>query len=180
MQESDGNANSTADRRQTVPAETLDARVVVIREAGTVESRPASDLPAVIPGASSSDSVAAYVRRRWRPFALDAEHNTALTCIVGVLSLVAFVAAVTSRSVEGYGSVAVESNGSPRLVVDVRSAEWTDFAMLPGVGPTLARRMVEARDAAGGDLGPETFESVRGVGPKTWRRIEPFLKFPER
>jgi DNA uptake protein ComE-like DNA-binding protein len=179
MQEFEANRNSTADREQTVPGGTVDAPVAIV-EPSLADLATATDLPAVIDAGSASDTVAAYVRRRWSPFALDAQISTALTCIVGVLSLLAFVAAISSRSVEGYGSVAIESDGSPQLIVDVRTAEWTDFAMLPGVGRTLARRMVEARDAAGNDLRPETFEAVRGVGPKTWRRIEPYLKFPER
>lgn len=179
MREFEANANSTADREQAVPAETVDASVISV-ETSLADESGAPNLPAVAGVGSTSGAVAAYVRRRWSPFALDAQNGLALTSIVGVLSLFAFVAAISSRSVEGYGSVAVESNGSPRLIVDARTAEWTDFAMLPGVGRTLARRMVEARDDAGNDLSPETFEAVRGVGPKTWRRIEPYLKFPER
>lgn len=179
MQKFEANANSTADREQTVPAESIHAPVAIV-EPSPSDAATATDLPAVIDSGSTSDTVAAYVRRRWSPFALDAENGTALTWIAGVLSIVAFVAAISSRGVEGYGSVAIESDGSPQLIVDVRTAEWTDFAMLPGVGRTLAQRMVEARDAAGDDLSPDTFEAVRGVGPKTWRRIEPYLKFPER
>jgi DNA uptake protein ComE-like DNA-binding protein len=179
MRKIEANANSNADREQAVPVETVDASVVGVEES-LADLSAAKHLPAVVDAGSTSDAVATYVRRRWSPFALDASHGTALTCIAGVLSLVAFVAAISSRGVEGYGSVPIESHGSPRLIVDVRTAEWTDFAMLPGVGRTLARRMVEARDAAGNDLGPDTFEAVRGVGPKTWRRIEKYLKFPER
>lgn len=179
MREIEANANSTADRDEAVPAQTADVSTVGV-EAEFSDSPTTLNLPAVAGVASTSGAAAAYVRRRWSPFAFDAEHGTALTWIVGVLSMFAFVAAITSRGVEGYGSVAVESDGSPRLIVDVSAAEWTDFAMLPGVGRTLADRMVVARDAAGRDLGPETIESVRGVGPKTWQRIEPFLRFPER
>lgn len=175
----DANANSNADRDQAVPAENAGVSTVGA-EANDSDNLTATNLLAVADVSSSFDVAAAYARRRWSPFALRSENGTALTWIVGVLSTFAFVAAITSRGVEGYGSVAVESDASPRLIVDVSTAEWTDFALLPGVGRTLARRMVEARDAADDDLGPETFEAVRGVGPKTWRRIEPYLQFHER
>lgn len=174
MRQVESNANSTSEREQAVRYETGDASIVRIEpvEGGT-------NLPATIDASSTSEAVAAYVRRRWSPFALDAEKSYALAWIVGAFSLVALVVAITSRGVEGYGSVAVEPTIAPRLIVDVRTAEWTDFAMLPGVGRTLAQRMVEARDAAGSELGPATFEAVRGVGPITWRRIEPYLRFSD-
>ena len=44
------------------------------------------------------------------------------------------------------------------------------FRLLPGVGPVLAGRLEEARQAAGGALDPASAARVKGVGPVLLRR----------
>ena len=48
--------------------------------------------------------------------------------------------------------------------------------MLPGVGETLARRIVESRSEAGPFTELEALRRVRGIGPKTLERIRPYLR----
>ncbi|MCC6876005.1 MAG: helix-hairpin-helix domain-containing protein [Sandaracinaceae bacterium] len=52
--------------------------------------------------------------------------------------------------------------------LDVNTASAADLSLLPRIGPTLARRIVEERDARGpyGSL-EELASRVRGVGPRT-------------
>lgn len=59
--------------------------------------------------------------------------------------------------------------------VDVNSADWPELTLLPEVGEQLAKRIVEYREAHGpfGDL--TDLRKVRGVGPKTFDRIRPYL-----
>jgi len=63
-----------------------------------------------------------------------------------------------------------------RYTVDVNTAQWPELAQLPGVGPALAQRIVAYRQQAGRfqDLGD--LRRVRGMGPTTFRRIEPYLR----
>lgn len=52
--------------------------------------------------------------------------------------------------------------------LDVNTASAADLQLLPRIGPTLARRIVEEREAHGpyGSL-DELASRVRGVGPRT-------------
>lgn len=47
---------------------------------------------------------------------------------------------------------------------------------LPGVGPRMAARIVEARSRSP-FRGPEDLRRVRGIGPRTLVRLRPFLVF---
>jgi len=62
-----------------------------------------------------------------------------------------------------------------RFQVDVNSAGWPELSQLPEVGETLARRIVESRDADGrfGDL--NDLLRVNGIGPRTLERMKPYL-----
>lgn len=73
----------------------------------------------------------------------------------------------------------IEIDRAPPLVarfqVDVNSAGWPELSQLPDVGETLARRIVESRDADGryGDL--NDLLRVNGIGPRTLERMKPYL-----
>ena len=60
--------------------------------------------------------------------------------------------------------------------IDVNAADWPEFTLLPGIGETLARRIVSHRATARTvPLGRPT-RDVKGIGPKTLRRIRPFVR----
>lgn len=61
---------------------------------------------------------------------------------------------------------------APReFLVDVNHAPWPELSMLPGVGETLARRIVEYREEHGPFQQIEELRHVAGLGPKTFQRI---------
>jgi competence protein ComEA len=62
-----------------------------------------------------------------------------------------------------------------RYLVDVNKADWPEFAELPDVGETLARRIIESRDAAGPFGDHDDLLRVRGIGPRTLERLKPYL-----
>lgn len=63
-----------------------------------------------------------------------------------------------------------------RYLVDVNTAEWPELAQLPGIGETLARRIVETRQSGGPFRDFEDLRGrVRGIGPTTLERIRPYL-----
>jgi competence protein ComEA len=59
--------------------------------------------------------------------------------------------------------------------VDVNRADWPELIQLPGVGRTLAERLVADRQQNGhyGDV--EDLSRVPGVGPRTLERIRPYV-----
>jgi competence protein ComEA len=59
--------------------------------------------------------------------------------------------------------------------IDPRTAEARDLEALPGVGPTIARRIVEARARGVVFRRPEDLLRVRGIGPATLRRLRDAL-----
>jgi competence protein ComEA len=60
--------------------------------------------------------------------------------------------------------------------VDVNSADWSELAQLPGIGPMLARRIVEVRKASGPFKEFRDLRRVRGIGPGKLKQIEPYLR----
>jgi competence protein ComEA len=80
---------------------------------------------------------------------------------------------------------AIEFDGAPPqsipYVVDVNSATWPELAQLPGIGETLARRIVDSREQDGPFSDPKDLRRVRGIGPKTLQRLRPYLQpMPDR
>ncbi|HNX91263.1 MAG TPA: helix-hairpin-helix domain-containing protein [Candidatus Omnitrophota bacterium] len=61
--------------------------------------------------------------------------------------------------------------------INMNTASIADIELLPGVGPGLARRIVEYRELVGKFRSPEDLKSVKGIGEKKLEVIRPFLKF---
>ncbi len=59
--------------------------------------------------------------------------------------------------------------------VDINQASWPELTQLPGIGPTLARRIVEYRLMHGPFRCLKEVEKVRGIGPKKLQQIKPYL-----
>jgi competence protein ComEA len=65
---------------------------------------------------------------------------------------------------------------SAQFLVDVNKADWPELAQLPGIGETLAQRIVSTRDERGPFLDHSDLRRVRGIGPKTLEKIKPYLR----
>ncbi|HWC50599.1 MAG TPA: ComEA family DNA-binding protein [Nitrospira sp.] len=57
------------------------------------------------------------------------------------------------------------------ISLDVNRASRQDFERLPGIGPVLAGRIIEYREAEGGFQHIEQLRRVKGIGSKTFERI---------
>lgn len=55
--------------------------------------------------------------------------------------------------------------------LDLNSATLEELIGLPGIGPVLARRILEYREAHGGFQSVEELLEVRGIGPKRLAQI---------
>ncbi len=67
---------------------------------------------------------------------------------------------------------------SPDFRLDLNSADAASIALLPGIGPAGAQRIVDARQTAGPfkDL-PDLQRRIKGIGYKTAARIAPYVEF---
>jgi competence protein ComEA len=67
------------------------------------------------------------------------------------------------------------AKAAPATKVDLNTATAEQLTELPGVGPKLAERIVEYRQKNGGFHEPRELMNVRGIGEKSYQRIEPWL-----
>ena len=66
--------------------------------------------------------------------------------------------------------------GTVPYVVDLNQADWVEFTVLPGIGETLAKRIVEFRETQGPFREIEDISRVNGIGPRTLERLRPYLR----
>jgi competence protein ComEA len=60
--------------------------------------------------------------------------------------------------------------------LDVNSADWPEWTLLPEIGETLAKRIVESREREGPFRDLDDLRRVRGIGPRTLEKIRPYLQ----
>jgi competence protein ComEA len=61
------------------------------------------------------------------------------------------------------------------LKVDLNRASIEELVELPGVGEKVAERIVTYREENGRFEAPEELMNVRGIGEKTYLKLEPYL-----
>jgi competence ComEA-like helix-hairpin-helix protein len=59
--------------------------------------------------------------------------------------------------------------------IDLNAATAEELALLPGVGPKLARDIVEARTRAGAFASVDALDDVRGIGEKKLAKLRRYL-----
>jgi competence ComEA-like helix-hairpin-helix protein len=69
---------------------------------------------------------------------------------------------------------------APVASIDINRATAKDFAKLPGVGPELARRIVNYRSKHGPFRRVEDLLAIHGIGPKKWKTLRPHLRVEEK
>jgi len=60
-------------------------------------------------------------------------------------------------------------------LIDINDANWLEYAMLDGIGEVLAKRIIEYRDEQGPFASVQDLRNVKGIGKKTFKKIEPHL-----
>ena len=61
------------------------------------------------------------------------------------------------------------------LKVDLNRAGVEELVKLPGIGEVVAERIVNYRTEHGGFEAPEELMNVRGIGEKTYLKLESYL-----
>jgi competence protein ComEA len=65
------------------------------------------------------------------------------------------------------------------LAIDINRANQTDLESLPGIGPVMAKRILDFRQKHGPFQKIDDLEQVSGIGPKKMAQIKPFLVIAE-
>ena len=63
----------------------------------------------------------------------------------------------------------------PARRIDLNRARASELELLPGIGPALARAIVEDRNANGPFVSVDDLQRVDGIGPRTVVRVRPFV-----
>jgi len=59
--------------------------------------------------------------------------------------------------------------------IDINTATSEELESLPGIGPTMAGRIIEYRNANGRFYDVEEIKEVRGIGEKTYQRLKDLI-----
>jgi competence protein ComEA len=102
--------------------------------------------------------------------------QTVLAVLI-LLALVAMGGWCISHS--GLGNRLVDADQAQQYTanfqVDINTADLPELIQLPGIGDTLAQRIIETRQSSGPFTEPDDLRTVRGIGPKIMERIRPYL-----
>ena len=87
-----------------------------------------------------------------------------------------FVVPVLIMVICAAATVAIAGEGRPTAgVVNINTATSEQLQLLPRVGPALAGRVIEFREANGPFRSIEEIVAVRGIGENLLEVLEPFL-----
>ncbi len=82
------------------------------------------------------------------------------------------------RSVQGLARTEDSRTAhAPPFLVDVNRASWPELALLPGIGPTLAKRIVAERVQHGPFHHADDLTRVHGIGRHKLSQIHRYLLF---
>ncbi|MCK4250328.1 helix-hairpin-helix domain-containing protein [candidate division WOR-3 bacterium] len=96
-----------------------------------------------------------------------------LVILIAVLIALNIVNYVKKENLKKNYTVLIEEIKVQISINDVDAGELED---LPGIGPSLANRIVEYRNMHGRFENLENLKNVKGIGNKLFQKILPFIK----
>ncbi len=124
------------------------------------------------------NTVASPPQERW-PLLLHRADQLTVVALVGILLLLLVGHWILGIAVRGSS---IEIDHAPPLRLEYRihlnEADWPELTLLPGIGKTLAQRIVADRTRNGCFASLEQLQRVKGIGPKTIRRIRAHVVLP--
>ena len=94
--------------------------------------------------------------------------------LFALLVILLWIVSIGSPPVFGEQSAKSTSQASSELRIDLNTATEEELTKLPGIGDTVAARIIAYRDENGGFEKIEEIMNVKGIGEKT------FLKFRDK
>ena len=91
------------------------------------------------------------------------------------LALVCLLVAAASQQLRASKAPSLDEAKTTNVKLDLNKAAAHDFALLPGVGPVLANRLVEHRIENGRYDTVDELREVKGVGERTLQRLQPWV-----
>jgi competence protein ComEA len=88
-----------------------------------------------------------------------------------------FVAAVLAVALAVFAAPLLASDAKPQPAgkVNINTASAAQLEALPGIGPSLAARIVEYRTKSGSFRSPQELMNVKGIGEKSFAKLEAYL-----
>ena len=110
------------------------------------------------------------------PFVLWNRHQTVLCVLCGfALLILAIYFGLLSYHSNGLIDIDDEPHQNFQFQVVLNEADWPELTAIPGIGETLAKRIVEHRIKHGHFDRVESLVDVPGIGKKSLERFRPFL-----
>lgn len=118
-------------------------------------------------------------------------HLRVIAAICAAILFALAAAALIFESPFGATSLEIDTSESASAIgnaaagIDPNTATWAELALLPGLGESVSRRIIEFReerkshDVWPAFRRPEDLMRVKGIGAKTLQRMRPLLRFPE-
>lgn len=60
--------------------------------------------------------------------------------------------------------------------ININTANQAELELLPGIGPSLAQRIIDDRGAHGAFRSVDDLDRVKGIGPKTIQKLRPLVR----
>ncbi len=92
--------------------------------------------------------------------------------VQGLIMMLSLLALVCAIAVTPADPPSAKPQSQSHLTIDINAAAPRELALLPGVGPVLARRIWENRDQQGPFASPDEIGRVSGVGRKTIEKFQ--------
>ncbi len=147
-----------------------------------VPSAASSDVPLDLPADTASDATLDVPSGA----TLDASSDTPLgrravqrTLVVLASSVMLLQIAWHVRTPVSPATAAGDRGEAIVFQTDLEAADWRELALLPGIGPVLARRIIRDRQRRGPVQTLAGLERVPGIGPKRLQEIAPWICPPD-
>ena len=89
------------------------------------------------------------------------QRRKTLLCVLALLAVCAAIGEVESAQPSG--------------VVNINTASVDELQLLPRVGPSLAGRIIEYREANGPFRSVDEILAVKGIGESSFEKLEPYI-----
>lgn len=97
------------------------------------------------------------------------------TAGLALLVLLALSIPVAAQEAEASKPAETETPAAKERVVNINTADASQLALLPRVGPALSQRILDFRQENGEFAAPEELILVRGIGEKTFELLAPYV-----